>query len=87
MSSTTESFDEVILANLDGAMTPLAAEGILALGFSEEQQSRMRELAALARSGDLTSQQREETESFERISSLLGMLQSKARIVLKQSAR
>ncbi|RCS46282.1 hypothetical protein DTL42_15010 [Bremerella cremea] len=75
----------MILANLAGAISRPAAEGILSLGFSAEQQARMSELAAKARSGELTELEREETHSFERISSLLGILQSKARITLKQA--
>jgi hypothetical protein len=85
MSSTTETYDS-ILAGLSGSLTPQAAEGILALGFSDEQKTRMQELAARARAGELTGDEREEAESFERISSLLGILQSKARMALKSSA-
>ncbi|PQO28675.1 hypothetical protein C5Y97_23110 [Blastopirellula marina] len=85
MSSTTESYDETILANLDGAISRSAADGILALGFSPQQRERMHELAAKARAGELSESEREETQSFERVSCLLGILQSKARISLKQT--
>ncbi|EAQ81839.1 hypothetical protein [Blastopirellula marina] len=86
MNPATEIYDDAILANLDGAISRPATEGILALGFSSQQQQRMRELAAKARSGELTLQERDEADSFERISSLLGILQSRAHIALKQPA-
>ncbi|MBC8291146.1 MAG: hypothetical protein H8E37_12600 [Planctomycetes bacterium] len=87
MSTTVKSYDDTILANLDGALTAQAAEGILSLRFSDPQQRQMRDLAQKARSGDLTDQERAEADSFERVSSLLGILQSKARISLRQAAQ
>ena len=86
MSPTIETYDDTILANLNGAMTPQAAEGILSLGFSEQQRQRMQDLASKARGDDLTDQEREEANSFERVSSLLGILQSRARLSVKQAA-
>ena len=87
MSTTVETYDDTILTNLDGVLTSQAAEGILSLGFSEQQQQRMRELAGKARSGDLTEQERAEADSFERVSSLLGILQSKARVSMRQETQ
>ncbi len=81
-----ETYDDVILTNLTGTLNPQAAEAILSLGFSDQQQQRMRELAEKARSGELTEQEREEASSFERVGSLIGILQSRARISLKQTA-
>ncbi|TWT39260.1 hypothetical protein Enr8_09580 [Blastopirellula retiformator] len=43
-------------------------------------------LAAKARSGELTQQERDEAESYERISSLLGILQSRARIAMTRTS-
>jgi hypothetical protein len=45
----------------------------------------MHELAEKARSGELTDEERLEADGYERVSSLLGILQSKARLSLKQS--
>jgi hypothetical protein len=87
MSTTVETYDDTILTNLDGALTPQAAEGILSLRFSEQQQQRMRDLTGKARAGDLTEQERAEADSFERVSSLLGILQSKARVSMRQAAQ
>ena len=54
-------------------------------GFSDRQRQRMHELAEKARSGELTDEERLEADGYERVSSLLGILQSKARLSLKQS--
>lgn len=86
MSTSLETYDHAILANLNGSLTPQAAEGILAFGFSELQQEKMQELAEKARRGALSTEEREEADSFERISSLLGILQSRARIALRDAA-
>ena len=47
----------------------------------------MRMLAEKARAGTLSAEEREEADSFERISSLLGILQSRARVTLRNAAR
>jgi hypothetical protein len=85
MSNSPETYDQTILANLSGALTPQAADGIVGLGFSEPQQKKMRSLAEKARSDLLSTEEREEADSFERISSLLGVLQSRARIALRDA--
>ncbi len=86
MSQSLETYDDTILTNLSGSISPQAAEGILSFGFSEEQRKKMQALAAKAREGELSEQEREEASSFERISSLLGILQSRARISLRNAA-
>lgn len=82
MNPIVEHFDDTILANLEGILSPEAAQAILQLQFSTAQKSRMSELAQKARDGDLSSSEQKETESFERVSSLLGILQSRARMSL-----
>jgi len=86
MTQSMKTYDDTILSNLNGSISPQAAEGILSLGFSEEQQAKMKTLAEKARTGELSLQEREEASSFERISSLLGILQSRARITLRQTS-
>lgn len=86
MSTSTETYDDTILTNLSGTLSPQAAEGILSLGFSDEQRQTMKELAEKSRSGELTDEDREKATSFERISSLLGILQSRARVALRNAA-
>jgi len=86
MSTTTKPHEASIFDGLDADMSPAAAAAILSFGFSEQQEARMRDLASKARSGAMTADERAEADSFERVSSLIGMLQSKARISLKTSA-
>ena len=79
---TLEGFDDSILANLDGEFSREAAHSILQLQFSQSQKSRLSKLAEKARAGELSPTERTECESFERVSSLLGILQSRARMSL-----
>lgn len=59
-----------------------AARRALSFRFTEGQLQRMRELAEKATQGQLTSEERDEVECYERVGSLLGVLQSKARLIL-----
>ncbi len=62
-----------------------AANSILALGFSQQDNDRMHELAEKAQIGELTPEDRAELDSYERVGCLLGILQSKARVSLKKT--
>ena len=84
MATVTETYDG-ILAGLQADLTPQAAEGLLTLGFSKAQQDRMSALAAKARNGELSHAEQDEADNYEQISSLLGILQSRARVALKRS--
>ena len=64
-------------------LSPAAAKGILTLEFSQADKDRMHLLAAKARAGELTSDEEREVEAYSRVSSLLGILKSKARRALK----
>lgn len=64
-------------------LSPEAAEGILAVGFSQADKHRMNALAAKARQGAMTPDEQTEAEAYSRIGSLLGILKSKARQSLK----
>jgi hypothetical protein len=65
-------------------LSPAAAEGLLALRFSQADSDRMNELAAKARAGALSDDEQAEVEAYSRINSLLGILHSKARRALKR---
>jgi len=67
--------------------SPEAAQGILALDFSQEDKDRMRELAAKARQGTLVPEEQEEIDSYGRVGSLLSIMKSKARQALKNKAQ
>ena len=58
-------------------------EGILALGFDQADNDRMRDLVAKARGGALTPEEQAEVEAYSRVGSLLGILQSRAGRALK----
>ena len=68
----------VIAPNALGLPPSVAAE-LLKWGFDETDKQRMSELAEKARQGTLTPEEQAETESFERVSSFLGLVKSKAR--------
>ncbi len=71
----------------DEEMSPRAARAILGLSFSNTDVTRMHELSAKARSGTLTPEEDAEMDNFERVGSILSILESKARQVLKRSNR
>ena len=68
----------VIAANQPDLPPDVAAE-VLKWGFDEADQQRMVELASKARQGRLTPDEQQESESFERVSSFLGLVKSKPR--------
>jgi hypothetical protein len=79
--------EAAIMTRLSGPDEPAlsaAAKGILALSFSLADKERMHALAAKARKGLLTSDEEAEVEAYSRVSSLLGILKSKARRALKR---
>ena len=90
MHQTETSHEAAILTRLAGpdtpALSPSAAKGILTLGFSPADKDRMHELAAKGRAGTLTVEEQSEVEAYSRVSSLLGILKSKARRALKRRA-
>ncbi len=71
----------------DEELTPKVARAILGLSFPHSDVDRMNELSAKARAGTLTPQEDAEMENFERVGSILSILKSKARQVLKRSSR
>jgi hypothetical protein len=71
----------------DRELSPRVARAILSLSFSRDDAARMRELAAKARAGTLSSEEDAEMDNFERAGSILSTLKSKARQVLKRSSR
>jgi hypothetical protein len=81
-------YESAILTRLVGpekpSFSPAAAEGILAIGFSPADKDRMHDLAARSRAGTLTAGEQAEVEAYSRVSSLLGILKSKARRALKK---
>ena len=70
-------------------LSPEKAEAIVSLAFSPEDQERMCELMERNNQGTLTDAERDEMEGFRRVGTLLGILQSRARLALarRQTSR
>ena len=68
-------------------LSPRVARVLLELSFPKTDVTRMHDLSAKARAGTLTPQEDAEMDTFERVGSILSILKSKARQVLKRSGR
>jgi hypothetical protein len=87
LASKTEAEVWMRILHPDEELSPRVARAILGLSFPKTDISRMHELAAKARAGTLTPEEDAEMDSFERVGSILSILKSKARQVLKRSRR
>lgn len=85
IAQEAEILKRVILPNRPTLPEAVARE-FLAYGFDDKDRERMRELSEKARQGSLTSDEAMEADGYERVGSLLGILQSKARQSLRQSS-
>jgi hypothetical protein len=70
-----------------GSLSPDAARAILELDFDAEDRQRVDLLSAKAAAGRLSPEERVELEEYIRVNNLLMILQSKARLSLKESGR
>jgi hypothetical protein len=68
----------------DGDLSPELARYVLTLGFGEEDQARMRDLAARNQDGALSPEELEELRGYVKAGHLLALLHSKARKSLKR---
>ena len=89
-SSTIENAESTILARVIAAdsptLPPAVASEMLKWGFSEADKQRMADLAAKARLGMLSSEEQADSEGYERVSSFLGLVKSKARRSLQKGS-
>jgi len=89
MSSSTILTDAGILADVIGVESGDydldVARAILRLRFSDAQNDQMRQLAEKNNSGELTSSEREEIESYRRVGNVLALIQAKARLSLQHA--
>jgi hypothetical protein len=67
-----------------GDLSRELARYVLTLGFGEDDQARMRDLAARNQEGALSPEERDELQGYVKAGHLLALLQSKARKSLKQ---
>lgn len=77
--------DRVIMPD-EGALTTSAARTLLALKFQEADKRRMNRLAAKARRGQLTDNERVLAEQYNLVSHMLALLQAKARHSLQRQS-
>jgi hypothetical protein len=73
-----------LLTNHHGKMSPTLARYVLTLGFSDQDQARMTELATKNQHGGLAEDEHEELMGYVKAGHLLALLHSKARQALKQ---
>ncbi len=66
-----------------GDLSPSLARYILTLGFGEDDQSRMRDLAERNQDSGLRGKEKEELQGYVKAGHLLALLHSKARKSLK----
>jgi hypothetical protein len=76
-------FSRIFESNQEG-ISPELARYILGLGFSTEDRSRMQELAAKNRRGEISHQELEELDHYITAGDILAIWQFKARQALKQ---
>jgi len=76
-------FSRIFKSSREG-ISPELARYILGLGFSTEDSSRMQELAAKNRRGEISHQELEELDNYITAGDILAIWQSKARQALKQ---
>jgi len=81
---------EILLQVMTGgepALPQELAQWILAIGFTEDQQARMLDLAERNNAGDLSSEEREEMSNYAFAGNTLSLWKSKARLALRNVAR
>lgn len=76
-----------VLGNGQGQLPPQIARYILKLGFSDRDKARMHDLAVRNQNDDLSPGEKEELFAFAKAGTLLSILKSRARRVLKIRAK
>jgi len=71
----------------DAVLPPDVAQWMLSKKFSDEQQTRMLDLADRGNQGTLTEEEREEMHRYARVGTALSILHAKARISQHHSVR
>ncbi len=85
---TTDRGVEILTRTIrpaEGNLSVEAARSLLSLRLAPTDWERVNNLAAKARSDTLTPEERAELDEYERVTSLLELLQSKARLSLKHA--
>jgi hypothetical protein len=85
MPNTGTTILERLIMSDEPTLSADAARSILQLDFPARDHERVQKLSAKAQEGTLTKGERAELEEYIRVSDLLALLQSKARLSLKQN--
>jgi hypothetical protein len=88
MSTAIESGTQILyraIQPVEGDLPPEASRWLLRVRLSAEDCDKINELAAKARAGTLTADERAELNEIEQVTSLLELMQSKARLSLKNA--
>jgi hypothetical protein len=86
--ATTDRGAEILARTImpeEGNLPIEAARAILRFRLAQADWERVNTLAAKARAGTLTAEERAELDEYERITCLLELMQSKARLSLKHA--
>jgi len=86
--ATTDRGAEILARTItpeEGNLPVEAARSILRFRLAQADQDRVNALAARARAGALTTEERAELDEYERITCLVELMQSKARLSLKRA--
>ena len=86
-SPTEGAIWERIVEPEEGDLAPEAARLFLRLDFHARDRERMDELAAKARAGSLTQEEKHVADTYNRVAHLLALLQSKARRSLRAARK
>jgi hypothetical protein len=88
-TAATSDFGSEILVRVinpsEGGMPVEAARVMLQFKLAPSDRDRVNELAAKARNGSLTPDEEAQLREYERVAALVELLQSKARVSLKQA--
>jgi hypothetical protein len=76
-----------IFADARQSLTPELARHILALEFSDEDKTRMHDLAAKNREGVISAEELRDLDSYIKVADLVAILQSRARKFLRTKTR
>jgi hypothetical protein len=75
-----------LMRGLKDGLSPEAAEFLLTMDFEEDDRQRMLELADQSEAGTLTEKEQAEFDGYLHVGNLLAVMQSKARLALKNKS-
>lgn len=86
VANTEAAIWERLIDPSDDDLSPEVARFLLRLDFRETDHARMEELAQRSNEGTLTQDEQAELQNYVRIGNVLALMQSKARLSLRNPA-